>query len=177
MSDYGGSDTPLEIRDLWQTPAEVYEFMDSIYNFCADVAASEKNHLHDIFIDEGEDSLSVNWDERFGGGYVWCNPPYSHIHEWVNKASDCNKTGVVMLLPADTSVKWFEKSLITASEIFLVIGGRLSFVRADSGVKVNGNNKGSMFIVWHPARTGLGATIKTISRDELFSRGKDEKFK
>lgn len=75
-----------------------------------------------------------------------------------------------MLLPADTSVGWFSQAIETASEVRFITGGRLSFVQPSTGKKKDGNNKGSMLIIWHPwPRTHCRFT--TVNRDELMEFG------
>lgn len=49
-----------------------------------------------------------------------------------------------MLIPADTSVGWFNSALETVDEVRLITGGRISFINAGTNKPVNGNNKGSM---------------------------------
>jgi len=173
MADFGGSNTPVDIKDLWRTPAELFAAIDGEFNFVGDVAASDDNYLHNRYLTSEDDALSLEWGELFPAGYIWCNPPYSDITPWVQKAQEAVKSaiGVVMLVPADTSVGWFRIALTDVSEIRFITGGRISFVRADTCQVVNGNNKGSMLLVWHPARCVAGIT-KYIDRDELIQRGK-----
>lgn len=173
MADFGGSNTPVDIKDLWRTPAELFAAIDGEFNFVGDVAASDDNHLHKRYLTSEDDALSLEWGELFPAGYVFCNPPYSDITPWVQKAQEAVKSaiGVVMLVPADTSVGWFRIALTDVSEIRFITGGRISFVRADTCQVVNGNSKGSMLLVWHPAGRGAGIT-KYIDREELIQRGR-----
>lgn len=105
-------------------------------------------------------------------GYVWLNPPYSDITPFVRKAAaeSAQQVGTVMLVPADTSVGWFSEALSTASEVRFITAGRLSFINAVTGKPANGNNKGSMLIIWHPwPRTHCQLT--TVERDKLMHFG------
>lgn len=63
---------------------------------------------------EAEDGLKQEWS-----GNVWCNPPYTQLYPghsaikpWTTKAIQCYEEGrvvaVVMLVPSDTSTRWFE---------------------------------------------------------------------
>lgn len=167
--DFGGSNTPVDIRDLWQTPANIYLNLRDEFYFTGDLAASDINHLHDNYLTEEDDSLSVNWETHFPSGYKWCNPPYSDIRPWIDKAAQHGE--VVMLIPADVSVGWFNEALKTVSEVRLITGGRISFVRADTHEPQNGNNKGSMLLIWRPKghiRTGVKFT--TVDRNTLMHR-------
>ena len=54
-------------------------------------------------------------------------------------------------------------------ECNLIINGRLSFISEESGKPVNGNNKGSIIIIWHPrARIG-DCKITTVTRRSLLA--------
>lgn len=173
MADFGGSNTPVDIKDLWRTSAELFAAIDGEFSFVGDVAASDDNYLHKRYLTSEDDALSLEWGELFPAGYIWCNPSYSDITPWVNKSLEAVKEGIgiVMLVSAGTPVGWFRIALTDVSEIRFITGGRISFVRADTCQVVNGDNKGSMLLVWHPARRSTGIT-KYIVRDELIQHGK-----
>lgn len=171
--DYGGSNTPVEQRNLWQTPRPLFEALNAEFNFVLDAAASAKNALCRRFITEEQDTLVTPWaDYMTLPGYAWLNPPYSEILPFVKKAASesLNQIGTLMLVPADTSVGWFSEAIETASEVRFIVGGRLSFINPVSGKPVSGNNKGSMFLIWHPyPRTHCQFT--TVERDKLLEFG------
>ncbi|HAB24645.1 MAG TPA: phage N-6-adenine-methyltransferase [Pantoea sp.] len=173
MSDYGGSSTPVDIRDLWQTPPEIFAALNRDFRFVADVAASAQNHLLPTYFTEQNDALAQEWAGRLPIGFAWCNPPYSDITPWVQKAAEeCRKgIGTVMLVPADTSVGWFSMARNSCTEVRFIIDGRLSFIRADTGKPVNGNNKGSMLLIWNPFTSDFGIT-GYVSRDTLMAIGR-----
>lgn len=173
VNDYGGSNTPPEHRDSWRTPPELFAGINAEFRFCGDVAASADNALHHCYLTEKKDALKADWIKHFGGGFVWCNPPYSSITPWVEKANqECiNGIGTVMLVPADTSVGWFNLARQACTEVRFITGGRLSFIRADTGKPVNGNNKGSMLIIWNPYRPAAGHT-GYVDRDTLMNTGR-----
>lgn len=159
-SDYGGSKTPIEIRDLWQTPMWLWNPLNDKYKFDLDVAASHENHLCENYFTIDDDDLNQDWvagcDSMIAS--VWCNPPYSETGKWVDKAAIETKkivwSRIVMIVPADTSTKWFQKALETCSEIILLVGGRVNFARADTKEEVKGNPKGSMLLIWGGITTG-----------------------
>ncbi|WP_210506804.1 phage N-6-adenine-methyltransferase [Pantoea ananatis] len=173
MSDYGGSTTPPEHRDSWMTPPEVFAVSDAEFSFAGDAAASDSNRLHENYLTERQDSLSTDWMAYFGSGTVWCNPPYSDISPWVEKANNEAKNGVgtVMLLPVDTSVGWFKLARSHCTEVRFITGGRLAFISAATGKPVSGNNKGSMFIIWNSYQPSAGFT-GCVDRDSLITSGK-----
>lgn len=69
--------------------------------------------------------LKEEWASK---NYV--NPPYSNPLPWVEKAIRENRKGktVVMLLPVDTSTKWFAK-LVEAKAHFLWFAQRIRFIK------------------------------------------------
>jgi len=77
------------------------------------------------------DGLEVRWWNK---RRIYCNPPYSEPHLWVDKALnelfEANMNGrkytCVMLLKHDSSTQWFRK-LHEAGAYFLLVSGRLSF--------------------------------------------------
>jgi len=172
VADYS-SNTPPEHRDSWRTPPELFAAINAEFRFIGDVAASEINALHQRYLTEQQDALQVDWLKHFGTGYVWCNPPYSNIMPWAEKASEeCAKgIGTVMLVPADTSVGWFRYAQKFCTEVRFITGGRLAFIRADTGKPVSGNNKGSMIIIWNPHYHSAGHT-GYVERDTLMKIGR-----
>ncbi len=171
--DYGGSKTPVEQRNLWQTPVPLFVALDAEFRLTLDAAASADNALCNRYITEEQNTLETPWANYLSiPGYVWLNPPYSDITPFVQKAADesKNQIGTVMLVPADTSVGWFREAIETASEVRFIVGGRLAFINPVYGKPVSGNNKGSMLIIWHPyPRTHCQFT--TVERDALLKFG------
>ncbi|HBL6734296.1 TPA: phage N-6-adenine-methyltransferase [Klebsiella oxytoca] len=171
MTDYTGSNTPADQRDLWRTPPAFFASLDAEFCFQLDAAAAPHNALCRKFITAEQNTLETPWADYLNvPGYVWLNPPYSDITPFVKKAAaeSANQIGTVMLVPADTSVGWFREAIETASEVRFIVGGRLAFINPVSGKPVSGNNKGSMLIIWHPyPRTHCQFT--TVERDALLN--------
>lgn len=165
LRGYQGSETPETIRNLWQTPKPLFDNLNSEFNFVGDVAASDINHLCGKYLTAEQDALTVDWAKYFGKGYKWCNPPYDNVKPWIDKAAA--ERSVIMLVPADTSVKWFKEAVLTADEIRF-INGRISFVRADTQEPQGGNNKGSVLIIWHPIKR-FNCVMSMIDRDDLMT--------
>ncbi|HCL6099465.1 TPA: phage N-6-adenine-methyltransferase [Enterobacter cloacae] len=171
--DYGGSKTPLDQRDLWRTPPALFASLDAEFCFQLDAAAAPHNALCRKFITAEQNTLETPWADYMSiPGYVWLNPPYSDITPFVKKAAteSANQIGTVMLVPADTSVGWFNEAIQTASEVRFITAGQLAFINPVTGKPVSGNNKGSMLIIWRPyPRTQCH--FATVGRDELMAFG------
>jgi len=158
------SNTPLNIRDLWQTPKELFNTLNKEFKFDFDVCASDQNTLVECnYWTEKDNSLLRNW-----GFTNWCNPPYSDITPWVEKAIAEHDMGctIVMLVPADTSVKWFKLAYESCNEVRF-ISGRISFINAETQKPVNGNNKGSVLFIWRGHAPASSHTVSLVDRDQL----------
>ena len=160
-------------NDLWRTPKEIYEKLDDEFNFVADMAANDDNHLHEVYFTEETNSLENNWRELVSDAYGYCekssfvyvNPPYSDPMPWIKKATEAKYDGLgtVMLLNADTSVGWFAEAYKTVSEIRFIIAdekeiggyssGRLAFLN-DSDEPISGNNRPQFILVFNPFKIG-----------------------
>ncbi|UIW10571.1 adenine methyltransferase [Aeromonas phage BUCT695] len=144
------SNTPDDIRDLWQTPRPYFDFFNTVmgYNFECDVAAADYNHLCQKYFTEEDNSLVCDWTKS-----NWCNPPYSDIGPWVEKAiEECEKGNkTVMLVPSNIDTKWFMKIIAyKRARVVFLVGGRIKFIRADTQEPVGSNPRGSMFIEFVP---------------------------
>lgn len=165
---YNGSNTPQAIRDLWRTPQAIFDYYDRRFNFSRDVAASKDNALCESFFTQEYNALDHIW-----GRTNWCNPPFSDVTPWIKKAIEeaSHLRITVMLLPADSSVKWFKLAFDNCTECHL-ISGRLAFINEETGRPVSGNNKGSVVFVFDPT-TPVKRAVFLLDRDEMM-RGRDE---
>lgn len=101
----GASDTV----DERITPQDLFDSLDREFRFTLDADANAKNAKCPTFFDLASNGLWQSWC----GHRVWCNPPYSSIGEWVEKALLATETGcevVVLLLPANrTEQGWWQR--------------------------------------------------------------------
>lgn len=166
MKGYNGSKTSESIRDLWQTPKFVFDYYNNRFNFKVDLAASINNHLCETYFTE-EDSAFNSHRDSFGGA-VYVNPPYSETSNWVDLCIDIANQSlvpVVMLIPADTSVKWFKMAFENCTECHF-ISGRLAFINAETQKPVSGNNKGSVVFIFDP-KSPVKQSVHLIDRDSM----------
>ena len=159
---YHDSKTPETIRDLWRTPKEVFDYYDLRFNFTTDVAASFENRFCRDHRSANMDGLLTGWGDR-----SWCNPPYSDTSRWVRKAICEMGLGrlSVMLIPGDTSVKWFKTAFENCTECHF-ISGRLAFISEETGKPVPGNNKGSVVFIFDP-NSPMKRQVAMVDRDEM----------
>ena len=75
MTDYTGSNTPADQRDLWRTPPSLFASLDAEFCFQLDAAAAPHNALCRKFITAEQNTLETPWvDYLTVPGYVWLNP-------------------------------------------------------------------------------------------------------
>jgi phage N-6-adenine-methyltransferase len=146
----------LDKVDERRTPPSLLEPLDAEFGFTLDVAASAANAIKDDYYDRHVDGLTQPWH-----GVVWCNPPYSDVRPWVEKAwSETSAELVVMLLPANrTEQGWWQEMV----EPFRdradsplrteFLAGRLRFIAHDKD-RVEPNERppfGCVLLIWDRA--------------------------
>lgn len=174
MSDIISSDLGDDTKNSWGTDPVIFRALDREFNFALDAASNDKNHKVPTFLTKEDDALNVDWS-KYVGGYrdktVWINPPYGKgfIKKFMNKCIEQKENGVtsVLLVPATLDAQWLPINEI--SEIRIVTGGRLSFYHPITGKKVNGNTKGSMFVIFRPSK--MPCNINMVDRNELIELG------
>lgn len=100
-------------RQNWKTPKAFYQALDAEFRFKFDPCPSNPEF----------DGLKKQWNSP-----AFCNPPYSDIEKWVEKAYEEHRKGatVVLLIPSRTDTKWWHDYVMLADEIRFV-KGRLKF--------------------------------------------------
>jgi phage N-6-adenine-methyltransferase len=109
--------------DLWSTPQDLFDRLNSVFRFDLDVCATPENAKCERFFTEEINGLAQEWR-----GSVWMNPPYGRgIDAWVKKAFQSAQAGatVVCLLPARTDTRWWHDYVLRGEVTF--IKGRLKF--------------------------------------------------
>jgi phage N-6-adenine-methyltransferase len=153
-----------DVDDRSVTP-EVFAALHARFRFTIDAAASPSNALLARYWTRDDDALGKSW----AGERVWCNPPYSDIRPWVQKAwLEWTATGwqaellpppslIVMLLPANrTEQGWWqdlvEPGLREQRSDFRVefLPGRMRFIRPNAVIGPKGDRPpfGCCLIVW-----------------------------
>lgn len=95
------------MNDERATPQWLFDQLNNIFHFTLDAAATASNRKCDSYYDIETNGLTHQWYPHT----VFVNPPYSRgqLKLWVEKARNERYLGstVVMILPGDTSTKWF----------------------------------------------------------------------
>ena len=95
------------VDDRGTDPA-LFAKLNERFQFTLDVAASAENAKCDRYFTIADDGLRQSW----AGETVWCNPPFSNIEPWVEKAWNeyFGDIVIVMLLPANrTEQGWWQE--------------------------------------------------------------------
>lgn len=100
---YKGSKRHVDDRAL---PSGCFQKLHLRFEFTLDAAASELNHKLPKYFTEETCGLSSSW----AGERVYCNPPYSIIRPWIEKAwKEKDAPLIVLLLPANrTEQPWWQ---------------------------------------------------------------------
>lgn len=187
---YAGSKTPDVVRDLWETPDEVVNYLVERYGkYDLDAAATEGNKKCDKFYSKETNCLKRWWGSN---KHVWLNPPYSNPDPFVKKAIEQMEHGnqIDILLPADNSTAWFSDAVKHAAEVIWITGevwmeegreysrtGRLAFISGLTGEPVSGNNKGSVIFIMRQLKEGEIQKTHYVPISEICPSVKNKRVK
>lgn len=150
------------IKDEWETPDWLFDILDEMYRFQVDLAATEENSKHRHYL---SDSLNQDWR---GYSFGFCNPPYSNIPAFIEKALEERGFGLTtcMVIPDRTDVSKIWPLADQADEIWL-LNPRVSFCY--KGVPQSGNEEGTAILHFRPRVPGVnygGAIYRSWSWKE-----------
>lgn len=112
----------------WETPDELFRYLNKIFRFEIDLAANRENAKCQRFIGEEMDSLAIDWG-AFRGQTCWLNPPYGkNLGSWMHKCVEAKNKGVtvVALVPVRSDTIWWNVS-VKGHAVVLPIQGRIKF--------------------------------------------------
>ena len=132
-------------RHDWETPQDLFDKLDSEFQFGLDVCATPQNAKCARFFTSDDDGLAKTWE-----GVCWMNPPYGReIPKWMKKAYESSRQGatVVCLVSARTDTQWWHEHA-TRGEI-RCLKGRLKFGGSKSSAPFP-----SAIVVFRPPELG-----------------------
>jgi phage N-6-adenine-methyltransferase len=108
-------------NDVRETPKRLFAELDTEFRFTLDACATHQNALCTRYYtlegrfsrgqwQSAEDGLKGSW----GGERVWCNPPFSELDIWTDKAwaEQEHALSICMLVPANrTDQPWWQKNV------------------------------------------------------------------
>ena len=137
------SKTPKTEKDLAQTPPWLIDKLKRIIGiteFDLDVCSLEKTKKASICFsieERGEDALALDWKK-----WNWCNPPFSNIMPFCEKAKLEAEKGrsTAMIMPNSPEVGYVKYSKANC-DTFFEMPFRLKFLRPDGTPFLDGNGK------------------------------------
>jgi len=167
------SDGNTILKDEARTPASLFTLINA--------------HYHpntDLFTNGAENSCCVDYYHRTDSnnlGFLhpdihllphdvgYANPPYSHPFPFIQKCYietlTIPHTRIIMLLPADTSTKWFHQYCMKASEI-VFLEGRITF-HNPNGTRMTGTPQfGNMLVVFDGDSGGTNPKMSSMKWKE-----------
>ena len=109
--------------DEWETPQDLFNKLDTVFNFTLDPCATDKNYKCDKYYTIENNGLSKDWSKET----VFVNPPYGDkLKHWVKKCCEESKHAkIVMLMPARTDTKYQHEYIFKHAKAICYIKGRL----------------------------------------------------
>lgn len=163
----GPSQTPKEDKDEWCSPPATFRYMQHVLKrkFNHDAACTEANSLAPPLwklagFTDG-DALSNVWPD---GKLIWCNPPYSDVDPWLDRAFKCDSISVFLINSPNGEARYKDLRKY-AHEIR--IEGRLAFIGNDGKPK-GGYTRGSSYFVINSY--GIGG-MSTVDREVVMRFG------
>jgi phage N-6-adenine-methyltransferase len=103
---YAGSNKNVDDRAL---PSGDFDRLNQRFSFTIDAASSIENRKLDRHWTIEDNALSKSWK----GERIYCNPPFSNILPWIEKAWTETEAGlIVLLLPANrTEQNWWQTGI------------------------------------------------------------------
>ena len=132
---------PNESVDDRATDYEVFLKFHDRFRFTIDAAANKRNAKLDRYWTKAENGLAQPWS----GERIWCNPPYSNIRPWVEKAMLREAELAVLLLPANRTEQAWWQDLIEPERLLgriqvEFLRGRMRFIAAND-TKIRPNSR------------------------------------
>jgi len=111
------------------TDPKLFQVLNDRFNFGWDLACTFENCIVTPINDEQRgfyfpeyNAFDVHWHAR--DGWLYLNPPYKDIEPWARKCYEESKLGakIVMLTPASTGTRWFQKWIYRKAMVKFLIG-------------------------------------------------------
>lgn len=161
--------TPESEQDSAQTPWWFINSLESFTNLEIDLdvcaASNTAKHKEYLSLEEGDDAFKQSW-----AGINYCNPPYSDITRWVEKAHGEAMSGSItlMLIPDKPEVGYTRLARRYADTV-IHMPFRLNFLRPDGSefLDKKGKKQGPKFpvCVYIFTPQGLSLPIRDVYHD------------
>ena len=147
MKPHATTNTPIDDKDLWETPQEVVDaVVDRIgMPVVLDVCSTRSSTKARTWFGPGgvrEDAMSQDWAEwmtlitgETGPGIAWMNPPYSrgNLSRWTSEAMRLanNRHMIACLVPHAPDTTWWQEYIDPQASLIMMPTRRIRFLRPD----------------------------------------------
>lgn len=148
-----------DARDCYATPSHIFAAAqeDAGTPFTVDAAADGGNALCLRYWDLAKNGLVQDWSTEI----VWCNPPYSNIAPFIDRAKEAHRAA--LLLPVRSDRRWF-RELAKYATFLDFYEGRIQFIPAHPAIKRTQNFEYSVLAWFYKEiREGQGAICRSRS--------------
>ena len=138
----------LKKSDYYATPKDLFATICQLNNVNpqTDVCATKENRKCDHFFTEEVNGLKQNW-----GRDVWCNPPYSNPHPWIQKCYAehiKNNITVTALIRLDRTTAYWRDFIKNKAEI-IELNHRVKFIDPETNKPAdNAGRFESVVVIW-----------------------------
>lgn len=139
------------IRDTWGTPLQIFFTLFRQYHFTVDSCALERNTKLSRFWSPSQNGLIQPWT----GERIWCNPPYTEIFVWIERAFEHQTSALsALLLPVRTDQDWWCRYAVRANEMHW-FNGRIEF-DPPPGIEPSTSLEKHVLLLFYPDRLTPG---------------------
>lgn len=152
-----------DARDCARTPDHIFEAAsEDAGGFDVDAAADAQSARGPVYWDIVTNGLLQDWSRLS----IWCNPPYSNIAPWIEKAATARKAA--LLLPVRSDRIWWRRLVETATYLDFY-AGRIQF-NPYPGIVFSQNREYSVLAVFDDALIKGLCRVRSAATGRLISR-------
>jgi site-specific DNA-methyltransferase (adenine-specific) len=145
--------------DEWVTPQDLWDALNSQYNFTVALAASEENHKCSSFFSKEASFLTCDRRMLQGDHVAWMNPPFSQSLEFFQRLAYAQMRGVAIYKASNTETKVWQEIIFPCAAWVCFLSKRVNYL---------GNGKSAPF---PSALIGFGvAPPNTVRGRTVFMR-------
>lgn len=130
MANTGATLRRGKSKQDYATPLALIEAFEKRFGrLSLDLAAHADNTQCALYLNEADDSLSLDWcGIRHGlqlAGWFWLNPPFGDIAPWARKCAE-EQCKIAFLVPASVGANWWRDYVHKKATVYF-LNGRVSF--------------------------------------------------
>lgn len=153
----------MSARDEWGSPPEIVQCIHRMWTGGADVDVCTNEFADCTIARTGialpDDGLACRW-----AGRIYCNPPYSEPHRWVERMAEAGRSGdaeVIGCLRCDPSVSWWRH--VWTADAICFPDHRVQFV-PPPGIEASQNTGSNALPYWGPDVSRFKWAFRTLGK-------------